>query len=56
MMDDVKNVQELIRVYGDGLKLDAELTGRSESWLEGFYAAFDRVDSLINEFMGKEES
>ncbi len=55
-MEDIKKVQELIKVYGDGLKLDAELTGRSESWMEGFFAAFDRVDSLISEFMSKEES
>ena len=53
MMEDIKRVQELIRLYGDGLKLDAKLTGRSESWLEGFFDAFDRVDSIINEFMGK---
>ena len=50
-MKDVKKVQELIKVYADGLKLDAELIGRSESWLEGFFATFDRVNSLINEFM-----
>ncbi len=55
-MEDVKKVQELIKVYGDGLKLDTELTGQSESWLEGFFAAFDQMDSLINEFMDKEES
>ncbi len=55
-MEDVKKVQELIKVYADGLKLDAEFTSRGESWLEGFFAAFDRVDSIINEFIGKEES
>ena len=55
-MEDIKNVQELIKDYGDGLKLDTELTGKSQEWLVGFFHAFERVDSIINEFMGKEES
>lgn len=47
----VKQFRELCHTYRCGVALDVELTGHSNSWLEGFFYAFERVDELAAEFL-----
>jgi len=50
-MEDLKIVQAILKVYKDGLLLDVDLTGRSEDWLKGFFHAFEKVDSIFEDYL-----
>ena len=53
-IEDVKNIRELIKNYIDGFlgcSLGAELSGKPKQWKKGFARAFERVDSIIEDYI-----